>query len=184
MSDSGNGAKLPAPEDDGACDHLLGLHLPAIALGATSGSAINLAKLKGLTVVFIYPITGRPDRVQPDNWDLIPGAKGCTPQACAFRDSHADLIAAGADQVFGLSVQDTDYQREASERLHLPYPLLSDETLAFAKALNLPLMNIEGMELTKRVSLIIRDGVIIKTFYPVFPTDRSASEVLEWLHRN
>jgi peroxiredoxin len=171
---------LPIPEDDGACDHLPGLALPSIALAATDGRRLDLARLAGRTVVYAYPRTGRPDQEPPSGWNAIPGARGCTPQSCAFRDHYRELQALGAD-VYGLSTQDTDYQREAAERLHLPFPLLSDADLAFTHALRLPTFSVEGMTLTRRVTLIVRDGVIEHVFYPVFPPDRNAEDVLAWL---
>jgi peroxiredoxin len=172
---------LPVPRDDGACDHLQGMKLPAVTLQATSGRWIDLSSLKGTTVVYVYPRTGRPDQEMLPGWNAIPGARGCTPQSCAFRDHYQELKDAGASQVFGLSTQDTTYQREAAERLHLPFELLSDEKLAFARALRLPTFEVAGMRLIKRLALIARDGVIAKVFYPVFPPDRNAGDVLDWL---
>jgi peroxiredoxin len=168
---------LPEPEDDGACDHLPGSRLPSMSLAATSGETVDLSALPGTTVVYIYPRTGRPDQELPTGWNDIPGARGCTPQSCAFRDHHAALGA----RVFGLSTQDSAYQREAVERLHLPFPLLSDEGLALGRALRLPAFEVDGMTLLKRVTLIVEDGRIEKVFYPVFPPDRNASDVVEWL---
>ncbi len=172
---------LPVPQDDGACDHLAGMKLPPVALQSTGGRKVELSTLKGTTVVYIYPRTGRPDQEVPPGWDAIPGARGCTPQSCAFRDHHQELKRAGASQVFGLSTQDSAYQREAAERLHLPFDLLSDEGLAFARALKLPTFDVAGMRLIRRLTLIARDGVIEKVFYPVFPPDRNAGDVLDWL---
>ena len=171
---------LPIPVDDGACDHLTGLRLPDMALMSTVGAAVNLAKLKGRTVVYCYPRTGRPDQAIPAGWDLIAGARGCTPQSCAFRDHYQELQSLHAD-VYGLSTQDSAYQQEAMLRLRLPFPLLSDADLEYVKALRLPTFTVEGMTLMKRVTLIIEDGVIIKVFYPVFPPDRDAANVIEWL---
>jgi len=171
---------LPAPEDDGAADHLPGMRLPPVSLASTSGGVVDLSALPGRTVVYCYPMTGRPDRSLPTGWDEIPGARGCTPQSCSFRDHHAELRALGAG-VFGLSTQDTDYQREAATRLHLPFALLSDAELAFAGALGMPTFEVEGMVLLKRLTLVIDEGWIEKVFYPVFPPDRSAEEVVEWL---
>jgi peroxiredoxin len=170
----------PTPIDDGASDHLAGMRLPSVALISTSGDTVDLSSLAGVIVVYCYPMTGRPDRALPEGWDEIPGARGCTPQSCSFRDHHAELRALGA-RVFGLSAQDTEYQREAVERLHLPYELLSDEGLAFAEALSLPTFEAEGMTLFKRLTLIIEDGRIEKVFYPVFPPGKNAEEVLERL---
>jgi peroxiredoxin len=171
---------LPVPEDDGAADHLPGMRLPPVSLAATSGEVVDLSTLAGRTVVYCYPMTGRPDRSLPTGWDEIPGARGCTPQSCSFRDHHAELRALGAS-VFGLSTQDTDYQREAATRLHLPFALLSDADLAFARALGLPTFEVDGMVLLKRLTLVIDEGWIEKVFYPVFPPDKSAEEVVEWL---
>lgn len=171
---------LPIPVDDGACDHLLGIALPSIKLSATSGRIANLAGLPGWVVIYCYPMTGRPGVPLPDGWDQIPGARGCTPQSCSFRDHYQELKELNA-QVFGLSTQTTDYQREAGERLHLPFELLSDSTLQFANALRLPIFETEGMRLIKRVTLIAHDGSIVKHFYPVFPPDKNAEDVVAWL---
>jgi peroxiredoxin len=178
-------SKIPAPQDDGGARHLTGMAMPDVLLPATDGTSISLAKLAGRVVVFAYPRTGVPG--QPsivDDWDMIPGARGCTPQTCAFRDLHKDLAMAGASHVFGLSTQDTAFQREAAERLHLPFPLLSDERLALTTALRLPTMQVSGMTLIKRLALVIDDGAIAKVFYPVFPPDRNAPDVLAWLREN
>jgi peroxiredoxin len=174
--------ELPVPTDDGASDHLPGMRLPSVSLASTAGEPIDLSTLLGKTVVYCYPMTGRPGRDLPQGWDEIPGARGCTPQSCAFRDHHEELRALGAS-VFGLSTQDTEYQREAAERLHLPFELLSDEELAFAKALDLPTFEADGMILLKRLTLIVDDGRIEKVFYPVFPPDKNAEEVVEYLER-
>ncbi len=173
---------IPAPVDDGACDHLTGMRLPHIVLPATSGETVELSGLTGRTVVYCYPLTGRPGEDLPRGWDEIPGARGCTPQSCAFRDHHAELRALGA-YVYGLSAQGTGYQREVAERLHLPFDLLSDEGLAFVEALGLPTFEVEGMVLIRRLTLVIQDGQIEKAFYPVFPPNKSAEEVVEWLQR-
>jgi peroxiredoxin len=178
-------SQIPAPEDDGGARHLRGFAVPDVALTATDGSQVSLAKLPGRVVVFAYPRTGVPGEISPvADWDLIPGARGCTPQACAFRDLHQDLIAAGVAHVYGLSTQDTAYQREAAERLHLPFPILSDATLALATGLRLPTMQAAGLTLLKRLALVIDDGTISKVFYPVFPPDRNAGDVLAWLQQN
>jgi peroxiredoxin len=174
-------SKLPPPVDDGAAQHLPGARVPDVSLPATDGSEVSLARLTGRTVVYIYPMTGQPGVALPEGWDEIPGARGCTPQSCAFRDHHADLLAAGAARVFGLSTQDTDYQREAAERLHLPFPLLSDAALRLTQALRLPTMEVAGKTLLKRMALILDDGAVTHVFYPVFPPDRNAGDVLEWL---
>ena len=172
---------LPVPQDDGACDHLTGMRLPQIALLSTTGRRVDISWLAGRTIVYCYPRTGRPDQELPTGWNAIPGARGCTPQSCAFRDHFEELKRAGAAHVFGLSTQDTAYQREAVERLHLPFELLSDEKLAFAKALTLPTFEVDGMNLIRRLTLIACDGAIEKVFYPVFPPDRNAGDVLKWL---
>jgi peroxiredoxin len=174
-------ADPPAPPDDGAARHLPGTPLPDLALMATDGTAVNLSRLKGRTVVYIYPRTGRPGQALPEGWDAIPGARGCTPQSCAFRDHFAELKGLGVEQLFGLSTQDTDYQREAVARLHLPFAILSDEKLAFGRALNLPTFDVAGMTLLKRMALVIDKGVVTKVFYPVFPPDKSAETVRDWL---
>lgn len=174
-------SKLPPPTDDGAARHLPGTAVPDIALAATDGRTVSLSALPGLTVVFAYPMTGRPGAALPEGWDEIPGARGCTPQSCAFRDLYGELLAAGAGRVFGLSTQDTAYQHEAAERLHLPFPLLSDAALRLTTALRLPVMLVGGATLLKRMALIIGDGIISHVFYPVFPPDRNAADVLSWL---
>jgi len=171
---------LPVPIDDGACDHLPGLRLPSVPLLSTAGRLVDLSSLPGRTVVYCYPRTGRPDQELPQGWNEIPGARGCTPQSCAFRDHHRELQALGA-RLFGLSTQETDYQREAAERLDLPFELLSDAELAFARALRLPTFEVESVTLIKRLTLIIRDGYIEKVFYPVFPPDAHPEEVIGWL---
>jgi peroxiredoxin len=171
---------LPEPEDDGACDHLPGMQLPSVSLMSTAGDQVDLSTLPGTTVVYCYPLTGRPDQDLPPGWDDIPGARGCTPQSCGFRDHHAELRELGA-RVFGLSTQAPAYQREAAERLHLPFPLLSDEKLEFARALALPTFGAEGMTLIKRLTLVIERGEIKHVFYPVFPPGRNAEEVVRWL---
>jgi peroxiredoxin len=174
-------AALPVPEDDGAARHLAGVRLPAVPLAATSGEQVDLSKLPGRTVVYIYPRTGGPGVALPDGWDAIPGARGCTPQSCSFRDHFAELQALGVAHLFGLSTQDTDYQREAVDRLHLPFPILSDARLQLAQALRLPTFEAAGTTLLKRMVLIADDGVIAKVFYPVFPPDESAAVVAGWL---
>jgi peroxiredoxin len=157
--------------------------LPDVALAATDGSEVRLARLTGRSVVYAYPRTGQPGKALPEGWDAIPGARGCTPQSCAFRDHFADLRGLGVARLFGLSTQDSAYQREAAERLHLPFPLLSDDGLAFTKAAGLPTFETSGMVLLKRLTMVIDAGRVTKVFYPVFPPDRSADEVLDWLRR-
>ena len=177
-------SKIPAPADDGAMAHLTGTRLPAVALRSTDGSTMTLAAIPGRVVVYGYPMTGQPGVSLPDGWDDLPGARGCTPQSCAFRDHHAELIAAGAHRTFGLSTQDTAYQTEAAGRLHLPFPLLSDEQLALTTAARFPTMQVAGRTLIKRFALVLDDGVVTKVFYPVFPPDRNAGDVLAWLLAN
>jgi peroxiredoxin len=172
---------IPAPQDDGAARHLTGAQLPDLALPATDGSTVNLATLAGRTVVYLYPRTGVPGIALPPGWDAIPGARGCTPQSCGFRDHFGELKRLGVRQLYGLSTQDTAYQHEAASRLHLPFLILSDEKLAFAQALNLPTFSVGGMTLLKRMALVIDDGVITKVFYPVFPPDKNAEEVIDWI---
>jgi peroxiredoxin len=172
---------IPHPSDDGAAAHLIGMQLPDIELEATSGETVALARLAGLTVVYIYPMTSRPDRLPVEGWDMIPGARGCTPQSCSFRDHFGELKALGAGYLFGLSVQSTQYQREAVERLHLPFDLLSDANFTLQAALRLPTFEVGDMRLLKRLTLIIRDGFIEHIFYPVFPPDRNADDVITWL---
>jgi peroxiredoxin len=172
---------LPRPVDDGAADHLSGLALPAVELPATDGSSIRLDSLERRTVIYAYPRTGRPGEPSlVDDWDLIPGARGCTPETCGFRDHHAELAAAGAD-VFGLSTQDTAYQRELAERLGLPFPILSDAALGLTRALRLPTFEVAGQTLLKRLTMLASAGRIERVWYPVFPPDRHADEVLGWL---
>jgi peroxiredoxin len=175
-------ADLPVPVDDGACDHLPGLRLPAISLPSTAGGTVDLAALTGRTVVYCYPRTGRPGEPLPTGWDSIPGARGCTPESCGFRDHYRELRALGVE-VFGLSTQTPSYQREAAERLQLPFALLSDAGLRFARAVRLPAFSVDGMTLIKRLTLVIQNGQIAHVFYPVFPPDRHAQEVLHWLER-
>jgi peroxiredoxin len=172
---------IPAPQDDGAALHLAGTRLPDVALPATSGPAVNLSRLKRRTVLYIYPRTGVPGVDAPKGWDQIPGARGCTPQSCGFRDHFAELKALGVTHLYGLSTQDTGYQREAAERLHLPFAILSDADLNFALKLHLPMFLTSGMTLLKRMALVIDDGIIVKVFYPVFPPDKNAQEVIAWL---
>ena len=155
---------IPAPQDDGGARHLTGLVLPDLALPATSEPAVNLSKLSGRVVVYVYPRTGVPGVDAPPGWDDIPGARGCTPQSCGFRDHYAELKALGVAQVFGLSTQDTDYQREAARRLHLPFPVLSDAALKLTHAMKLPTFSAAGMTLLKRIALVIDDGTIAVSY--------------------
>ena len=178
-------SKIPAPVDDGAAAHLVGMTIPPVSLMATDDTAVMLSALPGRTVVFGYPRTGEPGKIGlVDDWDMIPGARGCTPQTCAFRDLFAELKAAGAGHVFGLSTQDNVYQTEMASRLHLPFPVLSDEKLLLTRALKLPTMQVAGLTLIKRLALIVDDARIASVFYPVFPPDRNAGDVLAWLKDN
>ena len=172
---------IPAPQDDGAARHLAGLKLPDLALPATDGVPVNLSKLKGRTVVYVYPRTGVPGVDPPEGWDQIPGARGCTPQSCSFRDHFSELKRLGVAQLYGLSTQDTAYQREAATRLHLPFPILSDSKLALTKTMNLPTFAAAGMTLLKRMAWVVDDGKVTKVFYPVFPPDKNAAEVIAWI---
>jgi len=172
---------IPKPADDGAASHLSGMRVPSSPLPATDGTTVDLSSEPGRVVVYAYPRTGIPGVKNPPGWDLIPGARGCTPQSCAFRDHFADLKALGVRRLFGLSTQDTAYQREAAERLHLPFPILSDDQLKLTAALRLPTFQTSGMTLLKRLTLVIHDGKIEHAFYPVFPPDRNAGDVIAWL---
>lgn len=179
-------ADLPVPVDDGAAAHLTGMRLPSIALVSTAGGTVDLSALSGRTVVYCFPRTGRPDQAVPDGWDQIPGARGCTPQSCAFRDRYAEFEALKT-RVFGLSTQTTDYQREAVTRLHLPFALLSDAHFKLTRALRLPTFEFawsfgnQPAELIKRLTLVIRDGRIEHVFYPVFPSNMDAERTAAWL---
>lgn len=171
---------LPVPEDDGAAGHLVDAAVPPIALTATTGESIRLADLPGRTVLFCYPRTGRPDEELPPGWNAIPGARGCTPEACGFRDAHSQFADLGV-RVLALSTQSPDYQLEMADRLHLLFPVLSDERLELTNALGLPTFETSGWTLLKRLTLVIDDGRISHVFYPVFPPDSHAAEVLAWL---
>ena len=178
-------SKIPAPVDDGGTAHLRGLKVPAVSLLATDDSTVTLSTLPGRTVVFAYPRTGEPGKIAlVDDWDMIPGARGCTPQNCSFRDLFAELKAAGAAHVFGLSTQTRAYQTEMASRLHLPFAVLSDDKLQLTRALELPTMEVAGLTMIKRLALIIDKARITHVFYPVFPPDRNAADVLAWLKEN
>jgi len=178
-------SQIPAPTDDGAADHLPGMTVPPVGLRATDDTLVALSALPGRTVVFAYPRTGEPGKVSlVEDWDMIPGARGCTPQTCSFRDLFGELKAAGAAHVFGLSTQSNAYQTEMASRLHLPFPVLSDERLELTNALRLPTMEIAGLTMIKRLALIVDDARITHVFYPVFPPDRNAGDVLAWLKDN
>ncbi|MBV8565062.1 MAG: peroxiredoxin [Methylobacteriaceae bacterium] len=169
---------LPVPVDDGGAAHLSGMRLPSVRLPATDGSSLDLGALPGLSVLYFYPRTGRPGEPLPEGWDAIPGARGCTPQSCAFRDQFAELQALGVAHVFGISTQDTAYQKEVALRLHLPFRLLSDADFELTRTLSLPTFVTSGMTLLKRLTIIARDSVIETVFYPVFPPDRNAADVI------
>jgi peroxiredoxin len=174
---------LPVLEDDGAADHLPGARLPSVPLASTASNPVDLSALDGRTVVYCYPMTGKPGKDLPQGWNEIPGARGCTPQSCSFRDHYAELRNLRA-RVYGISTQDTGYQTEAAERLQLRFELLSDEDLEFATALGLPTFEVEGMVLLKRLTFVANGGLIEKVFYPVFPPNKNAEEVIEWLSQN
>lgn len=178
-------ADLPVPVDDGACKHLVGMRMPAVVLRSTANRDVDLSALAGSprTVIYCYPMTGVPGVPLPDGWDAIPGARGCTPQSCSFRDHHQQLADLGAS-VYGLSTQSTSYQQEVVGRLHLPFEILSDEKLAFVHALKLPILEVAGMKLVKRITLFVREGRIEHVFYPVFPPTESAAQVVKWLEQN
>ncbi len=174
---------LPQPVDDGAADHLVGMAMPSVSLPSTAGSLVNLAKLTApRTVLYCYPMTGVPGKALPKGWNEIPGARGCTPQACSFRDHHRELLELNAE-VFGLSTQTSEYQREAVTRLHLPFEMLSDADFQLCNALRLPAFEVNGARLLKRLTMIIREARIEHVFYPVFPPDQSANQVIDWLKR-
>ena len=179
--DAPDWSKIPAPVDDGAAAHLVGMKVASVPLPSTDARAIDLYALRGRTVMYAYPRTGKPGIENPDGWDQIPGARGCTPQSCSFRDHFAELKSLGVAFIFGLSTQSTAYQREAAERLHLPFAILSDENFAFASAMRLPTFEASGMTLLKRLTLVIKDGIIEQVFYPVFPPDQDAANVISWL---
>jgi peroxiredoxin len=174
-------ANLPRPKDDGGARHLTGMALPDLELPSTENRRVNLSKVSApRIVIYAYPMTGRPDRQLPQGWDDIPGARGCTPETCGFRDHHKDLAKLHAE-VFGVSTQDTAYQQEMVKRLEVPFEVLSDEQMAFARGLKLPTFTVDGMTLLKRLTIVARSGRIEHVFYPVFPPDKHAEEVIAWL---
>jgi len=181
--DAPDWSTIPAPIDDGATRHLKGARMASVPLPSTKGELVDLSALRGRVVVYAYPRTGRPGVENPDGWDMIPGARGCTPQSCSFRDHFAELTALGVDHLFGLSTQDPEYQREAAERLHLPFSILSDDQLHLTRAMDLPTFETAGMTLLKRFTLVIDDGLVKHVFYPVFPPDRSAADLINWLSK-
>jgi peroxiredoxin len=172
---------IPAPIDDGSTRHLVGARIASVPLQATNGETVDLSSLRGRAIVYAYPRTGRPGVENPEGWDMIPGARGCTPQTCSFRDHFAELKALGVQHLFGLSTQSPAYQREAADRLHLPFAILSDEHLTMTRAMSLPTFETSGMTLLKRFTLVLEDGKVEHVFYPVFPPDHSATDVIEWL---
>jgi len=177
-------ADLPKPIDDGMAAHLRGMELPDLSLPSTGGRLVDLRKLgDGRTVIYCYPMTGVPGVPLPDGWDLIPGARGCTPQACNFRDRHEELTQLGV-AVFGLSTQTSEYQREMAQRNHLSFEILSDVEFKLCEALKLPTFTVAGMRLLRRITLIVRGGTIEQVFYPVFPPNQSADQAIEWLKAN
>ena len=175
---------LAVPKNDGACDHLTDKTIPDIALPNQDGNLLKLNRTDTFRlVIYCYPRTGKPGVALPEGWDKIPGARGCTPQSCSFRDRYNELKQLGAE-LFGLSTQSTEYQQEMAERLHLPFEVLSDDEFKFSKAMKLPLFEVERMQLIKRITMIAIDGVIVTVHYPVFPSDRDAVWVVDWLHNN
>jgi peroxiredoxin len=171
---------LPVPIDDGACAHLQGSTVPPVRLRSSSGRLVDLAALRGTVVLYVYPRIGAPDRPAPEGWDAIPGARGCTPQSCRFRDLSGEFRSLGV-QLFGLSTQSPAYQRDAVQRLQLPFELLSDEQLELTHGWALTTFTVDGEVLLKRFTLAIHDGTVAKVFYPVFPPPRNADDVLRWL---
>ena len=175
---------LPRPADDGAAKHLAGMEMPEISLTSTTGKQVLLSNLKAArTVIYCYPMTGVPGKPLPEGWDMIPGARGCTPQTCGFRDQYREF-ANLQTEVFGLSTQITEYQREMADRLQLPFEILSDSAFKLTDALHLPTFDVDGKRLLKRLTLIVRNGCIEHALYPVFPPDQSVTEVLDWLKAN
>jgi peroxiredoxin len=177
-------ANLPRPTDDGAAGHLIGAAIPPISLRSTGSRKVDLGRLRApRTVIYCYPMTGVPGKPLPQGWDQIPGARGCTPQTCGFRDHYQDLKDLKAE-VFGLSTQTTEYQQEMVNRLHLPFEVLSDSEFRLCDALRLPTFEVEGFRLVRRLTMIIRSSKIEHVFYPVFPPNESADEVIHWLETN
>jgi len=171
---------LPAPQDDGAAAHLEGMALPHVRLRSTRGRLVDVASAAPRFVLFAYPRTGVPGEPAPPGWDEIPGARGCTPQSCAYRDLHAEFRALG-HEVFGLSTNSPAHQAEFVSRMAIPYEMLSDEGFALTDAMRLPTFEYRGARLLKRLALVVEQGRVRKAFYPVFPPDRNAATVLAWL---
>ena len=177
-------ANLPRPAEDGAADHLEGMTIPKVSLPSTFGGTVDLTHIRARRIaVYCYPMTGIPGKALPEGWDHIPGARGCTPQARNFQEHYGEFFDLGVD-IFGLSTQPSEYQLEMSRRLNLPFEILSDAEFRFCDALRLPTFMVDGMRLLKRLTLVLRDDRIEHVFYPVFPPDRSADEVLEWLNNH
>ncbi len=175
---------LPRPTDDGTADHLQGMAFPDISLQSTEENLINTLEFQhGLTVIYCYPMTGRPDQELPKGWNEIPGARGCTPQALNFKEKYGDFEQKNI-RLFGLSTQTTEYQQEMIKRLEIPFPILSDFDFKLTKLLKLPTFNVEGKILFKRLTMVVKDGVIVKVFYPVFPPNENAEEVLNWINKS
>ncbi|SCY86987.1 Peroxiredoxin [Rhizobium sp. NFACC06-2] len=180
IADGRKPSDMKNPQEDSAAIRLLGMEIPDVSLKATDGTTVDL-KGPGLSVIYAYPRTSPPDGSAFEGWDEIPGARGCTPQSCAFRDHFSELRRLGVSRLFGLSTQTTEYQKEAAERLHLPFPLLSDNSLSLANALDLPTFETGGFTLLKRLTMIIEDGTIKHVFYPVYLPDENADAVIAWL---
>ena len=174
---------LPVPIDDGACDHLLDARIPSVLLKGVSGDTVNIGEVQGKFVLFSYPMNGQPDALPGPDWSEIPGARGCTPQSCSYRDQHGDFLRSGC-KVFGISSQPIEEQKEAFKRLHLPFELLNDSKLALTRAMNLPTFEYQSSEYIKRITLIVTDGLIQKVFYPVFPPDGNVHDVIDWIEKN
>ena len=176
-------SKIPEPKLDFNLEHLNQLIIPDLKLNSTDDTIVSLSNLKGITVIYVYPMTGVPGKELPEGWDEIPGARGCTPQSCSFRDNFSKLKKLGVNNIFGLSTQSTEYQKELATRLHLPYTILSDEKLEFSKKLKLPIFKVLKMNLLKRITLILKDNKIIKYFYPIFPPTKNIEDVINFFSK-
>jgi peroxiredoxin (alkyl hydroperoxide reductase subunit C) len=177
-------SKIPEPKLDFNLEHLNQLIIPDLKLNSTDDTTVSLSNLKGITVIYVYPMTGVPGKELPEGWDEIPGARGCTPQSCSFRDNFSKLKKLGVNNIFGLSTQSTEYQKELATRLHLPYPILSDEKLEFSKKFKLPMFKVLKMNLLKRITLILKDNKIIKYFYPIFPPTKNIEDVINFFEKS